>query len=106
MAEPLHLKNNVCKELFVKLYAIVSTNCTIATSIKIFKDIPEDNLLVQFVAWVKKEMKCNKLSKKLKEWWASADKELSFRFRGEESRNFLSGTYHTNFKSVFFKVFN
>ena len=60
---------------------------------KQFKYIPHNNLLYVFVQFVCKDMKSNKLAKKLKEYWSSCREtrsEFSFRFRGEESRNYLT----------------
>ena len=50
-------------------------------------------MLYVFVQFVSKEMKSNKLAKKLKEYWNNCREtrsEFSFRFRGEESRNYLT----------------
>ena len=94
MAEPLHLKNNVCKEVFMKVWDVVISVAQVNTTIKQFKFIPHDNLLYEFIQFVRKEMKSNKLSKKLKEYWDSCREtrsDFSFRFRGEESRNYLTG---------------
>ena len=95
-AEPLHLKNNVCKEMFMKIYVIVLELSNVDPCIKQFKDIPADDIISRFVQFVLKEMKLNKLSKKLKEYWNDCRHsrnpgQFSFRFRGEESRGYLAG---------------
>ena len=93
-AEPLHLKNNVCKEMFMKIWDVVISVAQVNTNIKQFKCIPHNNLLYVFVQFVCKDMKSNKLAKKLKEYWSCCREtrsEFSFRFRGEESRNYLTG---------------
>ena len=92
LAEPLHIKNNVCKEFFLKVWRVVVAVADVSTTIKIFKNIPEDNLLHIFVKFVSKSMKSNKLGKKLKEWFNETrdrQSDFAFRFRGEESRNYL-----------------
>ena len=93
-AEPLYLKNNVCKEMFMKIWDVVISVAQVNTNIKQFKYIPHNNLLYVFVQFVCKDMKSNKLAKKLKEYWSCCREtrsEFSFRFRGEESRNYLTG---------------
>ena len=37
--EPLHLKNNVCKEMFMKLLSVVISQACIPNSIKYFKEV-------------------------------------------------------------------
>ena len=51
-AEPLHLKNNVCKEMFMKIWDVVISVAQVNTTVKQFKDIPQDNLLYVFVQFV------------------------------------------------------
>lgn len=94
LTEPLHLKNNVCKEIFMKIWYLVIGVAGISNSIKLFKGIPDSNILSVFVQFLCKEMKSNKLGKKLIEWFnETRNKEtaFAFRFRGEESRNYLTG---------------
>ena len=55
--EPLHLKNNVCKEMFMKNLAVVLCEANISTSVKLFKELPENNIFSMFVTFIKKEMK-------------------------------------------------
>ena len=95
-AEPLHLKNNVCKEMFMKIYVVVLEISNLQPSVKQFKDIPVDNIISCFVNFVSKEMKLNKLSTKLKEYWNECrvsrnPGQFPFRFRGEESKGYLAG---------------
>ena len=65
-AEPLHIKNNVCKEMFMKVWDVVISVAEVNTNVKQFNCIPQDNLLPIFVHFVCKEMKSNKLAKKLR----------------------------------------
>ena len=65
-AEPLHIKNNVCKEMFMKVWDVVISVAEVNTNVKQFNCIPQDNLLPMFVHFVCKEMKSNKLAKKLR----------------------------------------
>ena len=94
--EPLHLKNNVVKERFLKILNVVVTESDIPASVKCFADVSESNLLSLFFdSLVKKTMNCNYLSKKLKQWFNENVKSInvsqfSFRFRGKESKNYLS----------------
>ena len=85
-AEPL--------QMFMIVWDVVLSVAQVNTNIKQFKYIPHNNLLNVFVQFVSKDMKSNKLAKKLKEYWSSCREtrsEFSFRFRGEESRNYLTG---------------
>ena len=82
--------------MFMKIWKIVlvAEKETSNITVKQFKDIPSDNLLPIFVKFISKEIKLNKLAKKLVEHWnETKGKEcaFSFRFRGEESRNYLAG---------------
>ena len=77
----------------MNLWRVVISVADVSSSIKLFINIPEDNLLSIFIKFVCTEMKSNKLGKKLKEWFNDTrDKhgEFAFRFRGEESRNYLT----------------
>ena len=44
-AEPLPLKNNVCKEMFMKIRDGVISVAQVNTTVKQYKYIPQDNLL-------------------------------------------------------------
>ena len=91
-AEPLHLKNNVVKEMYMKLLHICATQSNLG-NVKNFNDIAEDVLLACFVSHIRKEMGCNYLSKKVVQWFNESngklDSAFSFRFRGKESYAFL-----------------
>ena len=86
--EPLHLKNNVCKELFVKLWKVLYA-CTLFDKCKSYKDIPANNIFRKFVSFLQKDMKLNVLAKKMISWFNETnrgiDKDFQFRFRGQES---------------------
>ena len=53
-AKPLHLKNNVCKEMFMKIWDVMIV-AQVNTTVKQYKYIPQDNLLDVFVQFVCKE---------------------------------------------------
>ena len=91
-AEPLHLKNNVIKEQFMKLFKIAISKTNLK-GVKTFANVPKDSLLSQFVNFVHDKMSCNFLSKKIKRWFndnnGAAKKDFGFRFRGKESFHFM-----------------
>ena len=90
----LHLKNNVCLSVFLRVWRVVTDNA--AVNVKKVKEIPENNLQ-QFFRYVKKNMRCNKLSWKLKEWWANCqlkEEEFGFRFRGDFHLYSLSTSFN------------
>ena len=88
--EPLHLKNNVCQDYFNKVLLQI---CSLKlTKVKLFKELPSDDIFCVLVTFVKSTMKLNLLSKKLVAWFNETkrtEKDFSFRFRGEESYGFL-----------------
>ena len=53
--EPLHLKNNVCEELFVKLWKVLYA-CVSFDKCKSYKDIPANNIFRKFVYFLQKDM--------------------------------------------------
>lgn len=88
-AEPLHLKNNTVKERFMILFKICMAQSNVKDA-KSFIDLPETCLFSKFVNFVKHDMNCNFLAKKLKTWYnensgKGTEKDFSFRFRGKES---------------------
>ena len=66
--EPLHLKNNCTKELFMKILDIVIAEAKLPSSIQDFKQVPELNIFRQFISFIKSEMNSNFLGKKLIAW--------------------------------------
>ena len=93
--DPLHLKNNVCKEMFAKISIVASDESESSGLAHLFQDIPVDDSLSVFASLIKAEMRCNQLYKKyIKFYNESAKHEMnSFgqntRFRGIESYRFL-----------------
>ena len=91
-SEPLHLKNNVSKEMFMKLLHICFTQSNIKNA-KTFKDIDGNELIVCFLSYIRKEMGCNYLSKKVEQWFnengGKIESTFTFRFRGKESFSLL-----------------
>ena len=122
--EPLHLKNNVCKEQFMKLLNLCLANANITSKSVLFKELPVDNLFVTFLEFVRSDMNCNYLQKKVITWFNesrfSNDKGFGFRFRGKESLNFLRtfpqliatlkskffAAYHSRLVEVFYQCIN
>ena len=90
--EPLHLKNNVEKELFIKILLVVFASSDLKGT-KTFNEVKENTSLSIFCTFVKRDMNCNYLVKKLGTWYnecgGKLDKNFSFRFRGKESLTFL-----------------
>ena len=92
MAEPLHLKNNVCKFFFMNIWKVVQGVAKLNKPVKTYLDIPEDNIIRHCVNFVRCDMNLNKLSKALRQLYNNSDgksSEFGFRFRGEESRKYL-----------------
>ena len=92
--EPLHLKNNCTKELFMKILDIVISEAKLPSNVKNFKDVPELNIFHQFIVFVKTDMNSNFLAKKLIAWFnenkeSKQERIFGFRFRGQESANYL-----------------
>ena len=91
-AEPLHLKNNVVKEMFMKLLHVCITQSNLNGK-KSYKEISEASLFVIFLDYIRATMSCNYLSKKIIQWYNESsgkmDSAFSFRFRGKESFAFL-----------------
>lgn len=91
-AEPLHLKNNVVKEHFIKIFALVLAVYPIG-SFKIFSEIPCNQTFPKFVEFIRSKMNCNFLAKKIITWFNENKKKdqcsFTYRFRGKESVAFL-----------------
>ena len=90
--EPLHGKNNTVKELFIKCMKIATTNSSFG-KIKEFSKLSPSILFVKFVLFVRKNMSCNQLGKRMKSFFndhkGKCDNDFSYRFRGQESRTYL-----------------
>ena len=94
--EPLHLKNNTVKKMFMKILKIVLSEANLAKEIKLFKEIPASNIFFRFVDFVKTELKSSFLRKKIIAWFnenilSKQEREFCFRFQEEESHNCLKG---------------
>jgi len=90
--EPLHLKNNTTKELFLKVMRIALSEAKLY-NVKKHSDINDDNLWNRFLLFVKSQMGCNFLVKKIIQWFnensGKVDKDFTFRFRGKESLAYI-----------------
>ena len=91
-SEPLHLKNNIVKEVFIKLLRVTISQTNLS-NVKGFADVPENTPLFKFCSFIRSDMSCNYLVTKLGQWFNESggklDKDFSFRFRGKESFAFL-----------------
>ena len=102
--EPLHLKNNVTKELFLKCMNLDLVEAKIPASVKCFKDIRPEKIFHKFIHFVKHDMNCNYLAKKLFSWFnenkkTKKDKNSGFLFRGKESYHYMH-----NFPNLIFML--
>ena len=91
-AEPLHVKNNTVKELFIKLFKLAKSQSDLKGA-KVYSQISDDVLFAKFVFCVHYKMGCNFLSKKIITWFnennGKVEKDFTFRFRGKESRAYM-----------------
>ena len=92
--EPLHLKNNVVKEMFLKVMNITLSETILPKTLKSFYDLSEGNLFFGFIQSVKNGMNCKFLAKKIIAWFnenqnAKKQKYFTFRFTGKESYKYL-----------------
>ena len=53
--ESLHLKNNVCKGLFVQVWTVLYV-CNSFNGCKSYEDIPSNNIVYKFVSFQQTEM--------------------------------------------------
>lgn len=90
--EPLHLKNNTVKELFMKVFKLCICEGNVK-NYKSFSQIPDDILFVELVKFIRHSMGCNQLAKRLITWFNESstknEKYFAFRFRGKESVSYL-----------------
>ena len=90
--EPLHLKNNVCKEIFIRFWKVLF-GTSVFTKFKSFSNIPADNIFCILVTFVRKEMKLNTLAGKMIMWFnetkRGVDRDFKYRITGQESNALL-----------------
>ena len=91
--EKLHLKNNVVKEMFLKIRNITLSETILLKTLTSFHDLSEGNLFFDFIQSVKNGMNCHFLAKKIIAWFnesqnAKKQKDFAFRFRGRELQQF------------------
>ena len=89
----MFVKNCFWKDLF----------CThVFAKVKSFSNLPEDNIFCIFVAFVRKEMKLNKLAGKVITWFnetnRGVDRDFKYRFTGQ--------CISKIFSCPFFKIYN
>ena len=83
-AEPIHMKNKVCKEQFCRILSA----CVPELKKSLFKDLPEECALIGLVGSCTDN--CNGLSLDIKKWFdETPDKPFTKRFRGHESKQYL-----------------
>ena len=90
--EPLHCKNNTVKELFTEMFKVSYTQGSLE-KIKKFCDIPEESIFWKFLTFIRQKIG-KKLFNAIRKWYNENqnkrnETELSFRFTGAESRNYL-----------------
>ena len=102
--EPLHLKNNVTKELFMKYMNLVLLEIKIPPSVKCFKEIHPEYLFHKFIHFVRHDMNCNYLVKKVigrfngnKE--TKRERDFEYLFTGKENYNYMQ-----NFPNLVFMM--
>ena len=71
--------------MFMKLLKIVLSESNLSKEIKLFKEIPPNNIFFRFVDFVKTEMNSNFLGKKIIVWFnenrlSKQQREFGFRF--------------------------
>ena len=90
--EPLHLKNNICKELFIKIWKDIF-GTFVFTKFKSFSHLKSDNIFCLFVIFISKEMKLNKLAGKMVSWFnetsRGVDRDFKYRLSGQENNALL-----------------
>ena len=77
------------------LMTVVLVEAKLPLSIRDFKSVPDGNIFNVFINFFTSDMNCNFISKKLITWFnenkeANKERDFGFRFRGKESRNFLT----------------
>lgn len=94
--EPLHVKNNVVKELFMIIFNIAVKETAVPKCVSKFKNLSDDHVFKEFVLNVKSHMRSTQLAKQMITWFNDSlpklhksTKEFDFRFRGKESRCYL-----------------
>ena len=89
-ADPLCLKNNVCKEYFIQFWSLIYSG---NDDKKTYSQLEDTNVFVSFVNFIRKGMNLNALAKKIVSWFnettRSIEKDFQYRFRGQESNAFL-----------------
>ena len=83
MCEPMHLKNNVCKEIFISFWKDLF-GTIVFTKFKSFSNIPADNIFCILVTFVRKEMIV-----RFNETNRGVDRDFKYRFTGQESNALL-----------------
>ena len=81
----------------MKILKIVLSQSNLPLSIKSFNELADDNLFVVFIKFIKSDMNCNFLGKRLISCFnenkeAKKEREFGFRFRGKESFNYLQNS--------------
>ena len=90
--EPLHVKNNVCQQMFrLILYESVSKS-NLDSSVAHFNDVLNSTAFSRLVNCLIKSAKLSRLAKKVKRWFndtKESSKDFQYRFTGQDSRMFL-----------------
>ena len=94
-ADPLHIKNNVCFDVFVRLRVLIYGGVDVERDVS-YEDLVDEqpsHVLVRFIKFIKNDMKLNRLSTKMIKWCnetrGNIEKSFVYRFQGEESNALL-----------------
>ena len=92
--EALNLKNNVLKEMLLKVMNMTLSETILPKTLKSFHDLSDSKLFFDFIQFVKEGMNCNFLANKIIACFnenqdAKKQKDFAFRFRGKESYKYL-----------------
>ena len=94
-ADPLHIKNNVCFDMFIRLWVLIYGGVDVDKDV-VYDELADDcpqHVLVRFVRFVKKDMKLNRLSNQMIKWCnetkGNIENSFIYRFQGEESNSLL-----------------
>ena len=93
----------------MKVLMMIKFEADIPSTVHSFRDLPIDNLFVEFVSFIKSDMNCNYLSKKLIRWFNETSRtvqDFTFRFRGKESNQYISQFLSKDGKCLPRKTFN
>ena len=90
--EPLHPKNNSCRQLFRRILYESIAKSALSPNVKHFDDVPHSAPFYKHVDCLQKTAKLARLAKEVKRWFnetKGSGKDFQYRFTVQESRMFL-----------------